>query len=130
MARSNYTPDQLIALVPSDVRDIPACSEWYSYVYCWADIERAEHIKTRAWLALQQLESLSQRQDAIDVIIGDLNAYRDVQCTEQPTPDPDPSNPTCPSITVKESSLTIDWPSDKGTAGDPVLPDRTGLNPT
>lgn len=130
MARSNYTPDQLIALVPTDVRDIPACSEWYSYVYKWAEIERAENIKNRAWLALQQLESLSRRQDAIDVIIGDLNAYRDVQCTEQPTPDPDPANPSKPSITEQATSLNITWPTDTSTAGDPVLPDRTGINPT
>lgn len=95
MARSNYTPEQLIATAPTDIRDIPACAAWFADCMRWADIEREEDIKTDAWKVLKDLDSLCARQTAVDVLLGKLRAYIKITLTEQPVPfDPTPTEPS------------------------------------
>lgn len=126
MARSNYTPEQLLATKPTDVRNIPLCTAWFADVERWADVERAEGIKTDAWRALNNITDLCYRQDAIDVLVGKLEAYIKIVLVEQPTPfDP---KPTTPDVTTATHSFNPTNPTDSTTDAEPVLPTKTDLN--
>lgn len=126
MARSNYTPEQLLATKPTDVRNIPLCTAWFADVERWADIERADGIKTDAWRALNNITDLCARQDAIDVLVGKLEAYIKIVLVEKPKPfDPKPEVPT---ITTAKHTFKPTNPQDKTTSGEPTLPTKTDLN--
>lgn len=125
MARSNYTPAQLIATAPTDIRDIPACASWFADCMRWADIEREEDIKTDAWKVLKDLDSLCARQTAVDVLLGKLRAYIKITLTEQPVPfDPTPVEPT---HSTAAHTFDPSFPSTGSAAGDPVLPIKTPI---
>jgi hypothetical protein len=92
--KSNYTAAQLIETIPADTRDIPACADWFSDVYRWADLEQIEDIKAEAWVALKHLASLCARQNAIDILSGKLQAYIKIVPTDEPkAPDLEPDEP-------------------------------------
>lgn len=125
MARSNYTAQQLIASVPVN-SNVTACASWYADCMRWADIEREEDIKTDAWKALKELNSLCARQEAIDVLLGKLRAYIKIYLTEQDTPfDPTPDEP---NYSTAVHTFNPTFPSNGTAAGDPVLPTKQGIN--
>lgn len=130
MARSNYTPEQLIATAPTDIRDIPACAAWFADCMRWADIEREEDIKTDAWKVLKDLDSLCARQKAVDVLLGKLQAYIKITLEEQPVPfDPTPTEPSTdpedpeaipePTYETAAHRFNPGFPADAASAGDP-----------
>lgn len=128
MARSNYTPEQLLATKPTDVRNITLCTAWFADVERWADIERAEGIKTDAWRALNNITDLCARQDAIDVLVGKLEAYIKIALVEKPTPFK--TDPIVPTITKATHSYNPTEPQDSTTDKEPALPTKTDLNQT
>lgn len=92
--KSNYNAQQLIETIPTDVRDIPACADWYSDVYRWSDLEQIEDIKAEAWVALKHLASLCARQNSLDILSGKLQAYVKILPTDEPEkPDLTPDEP-------------------------------------
>lgn len=92
--KSNYTAAQLIETIPTDVRDIPACADWFSDVYRWSDLEQIEDIKAEAWAALKHLSSLCARQNSLDILAGKLQAYVKILPTDEPkAPDLKPDEP-------------------------------------
>lgn len=126
MARSNYTPEQLLATKPTDIRNIPACTAWFADVERWADIERAEGIKTDAWRALNDITELCSRQDAVDIIVGKLEAYIKIVLVETPTPF-DPA-PKVPDIDEATHDFNPTNPDNDTKDAEPSLPTKTPLN--
>lgn len=120
--KSNYTAAQLIATIPADTRDIPACADWFSDVYRWADIEQIEDIKAEAWVALKHLASLCARQNAIDILSGKLQAYIKIVPTDEPTPpnlEPDEPDNTEADWTSMSDFMQL---TDDVSVGNPTLP--------
>lgn len=125
--RSNYSAEQLLETTPEDIRNIPEVTEWFADVYRWADIERIEDIKADAWVALQQNDDLTYRQHHIDVLTAKLESYVKITCEEDAEPDLDPPTPSIKSAT---HTIQMDTLTDSVSVSDPVLPSRTGINPT
>jgi len=119
MVRSNYTPQQLISSKP-DIDNETACAAWFADCMRWADIERVEDIKNIAWRANEEVQDYCKRHQAIEVLVGKLQAYIKIVCIETPTP-PD-LKPEVPDIEAATSSLTITWPTVGSNAASPTLP--------
>lgn len=134
-ARSNYSATQLLETVPEDIRDIPSVTAWFTDVYRWADIERAEDIKADAWVAIQQNDDLTYRQHHVDVLKAKLESYVKIYSIETPTPDPEPDpgievDPgTDPGVTKRELSddAAYNDPATGVSAGEPDLDDMPTL---
>lgn len=131
MARSNYSPEQLLATIPTNYEEI-ACASWFSDVARWAEIERVEDIKEQAWLAIKQIERTCKRICFLNILKGKLEAYIKIFSIETPE-----KEITIDEVT-KDIGIDIDkgfdtelddasypWPSfaNNDVAGDPELPD-------
>lgn len=126
--RSNTTATQLIASSPEDIKDTYAFSSWFADVYRWADLERVEDIKTEAWKGLKQIALIEARIYQQEIILGKLQAYEQIQLIEtQADPDLDPDVDEGTDATITNDPT---FPTEGADAVDPVLPSRTGLNPT
>lgn len=120
--KSNYTAQQLIETIPTDVRDIPACADWCSDVYRWSDLEQIEDIKAEAWVALKHLASLCARQNSLDILSGKLQAYVKILPTDEPKqPDLTPDEPTHKDADWSAMS-TFSQLTDEISISNPTLP--------
>lgn len=124
MARSNKTPEQILAMAPTDAMSQASCVAFFAECARWADIERFEQIKETAWLGLKQQDRLCKRNDMLMTLKSQLQAIIDITCQEDPAPD---LNPSEPNAGTAASSMTITWPTEGAAAEEPVLPTREGL---
>ena len=133
--RSNYTPEQLIGSKP-DIDNELACAAWFADCMRWADIERVEDIKNIAWRANEELQEYCKRHQAIEVLIGKLQAYIKIVCTETPKepnlnpelymPDGVDQHYTSfdSTLNINDPEAGFDWPTAGQTAKSPELPKK------
>lgn len=125
MARSNVTPESILASAPVNALDANACAVFFAKCERWAIIELYEPIKQTAWLGLKELDRTCRRELALMTLKQQLQSYIDIYSTEQITPaDLNPSEPT---ISQASSSMSVVWPIEGQTATTPVLPPKEGL---
>lgn len=125
MARSNVTPESILASAPVNALDANTCAVFFAKCERWAIIELYEPIKQTAWLGLKELDRTCRRELALMTLKQQLQSYIDIYSTEQITPaDLNPSEPT---ISQASSSMTMTWPVEGQAATTPVLPPKEGL---
>lgn len=124
MARSNKTPQEMLALAPENALSQASCVTFFAECARWADVERYEQIKEKAWLGLVEQDRLCKRNDILMTLKAQIQSIIDITCQEDPAPNLTPEEPT---NSEKASTLTIDWPAEGAQAGEPVLPTKEGL---
>lgn len=124
MARSNKTPQEMLALAPTDAMSQASCVAFFAECARWADVERYEQIKETAWFGLKTQDRLCKRNDLLMTLKSQIQAIIDITCQEDPAPD---LNPSEPSAGTAASSMSITWPIEGATAGAPVLPTKEEL---
>lgn len=125
MARSNVTPESILASAPANALDANTCATFFSKCERWAAIELYEPIRQVAWLGLKELDRTCRRELALMTLKNQLQAYIDIYSTEQITPAD--LNPNEPAISQASSSMSIVWPVEGQAATTPVLPPKEGL---
>lgn len=130
MARSNYSPEQLLATIPTTYEEI-ACAGWFADVARWAEIERVEDIKEQAWLAIKQIERTCKRIQFLNIIKGKLEAHIKIYSIETPEEEKTIDDVTKDiGVNINEDFVTelgdesYLWPAftDSDKADDPKLP--------
>lgn len=124
--RANMTAAELLALAPENPLDQETCVTFFAECLRWSEIERYEPVYEVAWLGIKEQERLCKRNIHLLALKAELDAYIEIYCIEDPEPAPD-LNPSEPSAGTAASSMTITWPTEGASAGEPVLPTREGL---
>lgn len=125
MARSNVTPESILASAPVNALDANECAVFFAKCERWAIIELYEPIKQTAWLGLKELDRTCRRELALMTLKQQLQSYIEIYSTEQITPAD--LNPSEPSISQASSSMSVVWPVEGQAATTPVLPPKEGL---
>jgi hypothetical protein len=125
MARSNVTPQSILASAPANASNEATCATFFAKCERWASIELYEPIRQTAWLGIKELDRLCKRDLALTTLKTQLQAYIDIYSTEEVTPAD--LNPSEPNIGNASSTMTLTWPTEGQAATTPVLPPKEGL---